>query len=232
MLSCFRIFLMKRLLYIPLMVLMSFMKPDKKALRYIALGDSYTICTGTTNTAEQWPNILADHLTKAGIPTDVVSNPSRNGFSTQNLIDQELPLLKTGNYDFATLLIGVNDWVRDVDANTYHKNLIYIIDEVQKALPDKSKLILITIPDFGVTPQGALYGGGRDISKGMTEFNDIMKAEAKKRNLICVDIFPLSKGMLNHKDLVAEDGLHPSAKEYALWEALILQEAKKLLSEK
>jgi lysophospholipase L1-like esterase len=228
----FRISFMKRFLFIPLMVLMSFMKPDKKALRYIALGDSYTICTGTTSTAEQWPNILADHLTKAGIPVEAVSNPSRNGFSTQNLIDHELPLLKTGNYDFATLLIGVNDWVRAVDAKTYHKNLIYIIDEVQKALPDKSKLILITIPDFGVTPQGALYGGGRDISKGIAEFNDIMKAEAKKRGLTCVDIFRLSKGMFNHKELVAADELHPSAKEYALWEALIFPEVKKLVSGK
>lgn len=221
---------MNRLLFIPLILLMSFMKPDKKALRYIALGDSYTICTGTNTTAEQWPEILAGHLRNAGVPVERVSNPSRNGFSTQNVIDNELPLLKNGNYDFATLLIGVNDWVRDVDAKTYQKNLSHIIDEVQKALPDKSKLILITIPDFGVTPQGDLYSGGRDISKGITEFNDLIKSEAKKRGLVCVDIFPLSKGMLNHKDLVAEDGLHPSAKEYALWEALIFPEAKKLLA--
>lgn len=207
------------------------MKHDKKALRYIALGDSYTICTGTNTTAEQWPEILAGHLRNAGIPVELVSNPSRNGFSTQNLIDNELPLLKNGSYDFATLLIGVNDWVRDVDRKTYQKNLSYIVDEIQKTLPHKSKLILITIPDFGVTPKGALYSGGRDISKGITEFNDIIKAEAKKRGLVCVDIFPLSKGMLHHQDLVAADGLHPSAKEYALWEALIFPEAKKIVSE-
>ena len=207
------------------------MKHDKKALRYIALGDSYTICTGTNTTAEQWPEILAGHLRNAGIPVELVSNPSRNGFSTQNLIDNELPLLKNGSYDFATLLIGVNDWVRDVDTKTYQKNLSYIVDEIQKTLPHKSKLILITIPDFGVTPKGALYSGGRDISKGITEFNDIIKAEAKKRGLVCVDIFPLSKGMLHHQDLVAADGLHPSAKEYALWEALIFPEAKKIVSE-
>lgn len=214
------------------MAFMSFIKPDKKPLRYIALGDSYTICTGTSDAGERWPDILAGHLSKAGIPVELADNPSRNGFSTQNLIDHELPLLKTGNYDLATLLIGVNDWVREVDAKTYHKNLNYILDEIQKAIPDRSRLILITIPDFGVTPQGALYGGERDISKGITEFNDIIKAEAKNRGLSCVDIFPLSKGMLNQKELVARDGLHPSAKEYALWEALIFQEAKRLLSKK
>jgi lysophospholipase L1-like esterase len=221
---------MKHLVYIPFLLLMSFMKHDKKALRYIALGDSYTICTGTDSSAAQWPVILAGHLSDAGIPVETVSNPARNGFSTQDLIDKELPLLKNGNYDFASLLIGVNDWVRDVDAKTYRQNLSYIVDEVQKALSDRSKLLLITIPDFGVTPQGALYSGGRDISKGIAEFNAIIKAEAKKRGLACVDIFPLSKGMLNRRDLVAADGLHPSAKEYALWETMIFPEAKKLLS--
>lgn len=223
---------MKRLTYIPLIALMSFMPTDKKPLRYIALGDSYTICTGTNNSNEQWPNILADHLSKAGIPASTVSNPSRNGYSTQNLIDHELPLLKNGNYDFATLLIGVNDWVREVDSKTYHNNLNIIIDEVQKHLPNKSHLILITIPDFGVTPQGALYGNGRDISKGINEFNSIIKAETKKRNLICIDIYSLSRDMQNHKDLIATDGLHPSAKEYALWETLIYPEVQRILSAK
>lgn len=206
------------------------MKHEQKALRYIALGDSYTICTGTTDPSEQWPQLLAEHLRQAGIPIGTVTNPSRNGFSTQNLIDHELPLLKDGTYDFATLLIGVNDWVRDVDAKRYHKNLGYIIDEVQKSLTNNKQLILITIPDFGMTPQGALYSGGRDISKGISEFNAIIKAEATKRGLVCIDIFPLSKGMKDHKDLIAADGLHPSAKEYALWEKLMFPEVKKVLS--
>jgi len=196
----------------------------------MAFGDSYTICTGTSQVSEHWPTLLTKHLTEAGIKTELTANPSRNGFSTQNLIDNELPLLANQTIDFATLLIGVNDWVRQTDINTYHKNLNYSIDEIQKKLSDPSHLILITIPDFGVTPQGALYGSGRDISKGIAEFNAIIKSEAKKRGLSCVDIFPLSKGMLTDKTLVAGDSLHPSSREYALWETLIFAEAKKLLS--
>jgi len=210
--------------------MMSFIQKENQPLNYIAFGDSYTICTGTSNVNEHWPNILANQLTKEGIKTELVANPSRNGFSTQNVIDYELPLLKTQTIDFATLLIGVNDWVRQVDITTYHKNLNYCIDEIQKKLSHKNHLLLITIPDFGVTPQGKLYGSGRDISKGISEFNDIIKSEAKKRGLICVDIFTLSQQMKNNKDLVSEDGLHPSAKEYAMWETFILPEAMKLLS--
>ena len=205
-------------------------QPPKKALKYIAFGDSYTICTGTTNESEHWPNILAKHLSEAGIQTELTFNPSRNGYSTQNMITNELPLLKTNAIDFATLLIGVNDWVRQVEIETYHKNLNYSIDEIQKKLTNKKHLILITIPDFGVTPQGAGYGSGRDISKGISEFNNIIKSEAKKRGLTCIDIFAISQLMKGNKDLVAADGLHPSAKEYAIWESHILPEVKKTLA--
>lgn len=208
--------------------MLSFIQKEKPTLKYIAFGDSYTICTGTSSDEEHWPNILAMHLTETVVKTDLIANPSRNGYSTQNVIDKELPLLKNQTIDFATLLIGVNDWVREVDENTYHKNLNFIIDEIQKSLSNKSHLVLITIPDFGMTPQGKLYGSGRDITKGITEFNNIIKFEAKKRNLICVDIFPISKNMFGNKDLVASDGLHPSGKEYAIWEELIFAQIKKV----
>ena len=212
-----------------LIILVSEKQESKKNINYIAFGDSYTICTGTSNSNDHWPTILSKHLTELGIKTDLLINPSKNGYSTQNVIDYELPLLKNQTIDFATLLIGVNDWVRQVDIETYHKNLNFCIDEIQKKLSNKNHLLLITIPDFGVTPQGKLYGNGRNISKGITEFNNIIKAEAKKRGLLCVDIFPISQQMKNNKDLVAADGLHPSAKEYAIWETLILPKAKKLL---
>jgi lysophospholipase L1-like esterase len=215
---------------ISLLALFTSQNPQsKKIYKYIAFGDSYTICTGTSSVDEHWPTILTKHLNELNITTELVANPSRNGFSTQNLIDNELPLLKTNNIDFATLLIGVNDWVRQVDIKTYRKNLIHIIDEIQKKLNNKNQLLLITIPDFGVTPQGSQYGSGRDISKGILEFNAIIKAEATKRGLPCVDLFLISKKMKDNKNLIAVDGLHPSAKEYAIWESIILPEVKKML---
>lgn len=209
---------------------MSFIQTDKKAISYVALGDSYTICTGTNSEVEHWPNILSKHLSDEGIITNLIINPARNGFTTQNVIDNELPVLtKLKNVDLVTLLIGVNDWVRGIDSNTFHKNLITIIESVQKKLSNKNNLVLITIPDFGVTPQGALYSNGRNISNGISEFNQVIKSEAKQRNLVCIDIFPVSKKMKDNNELVAADGLHPSAKEYAIWETLIFPSVKNIL---
>ncbi len=197
-------------------------------IRYIALGDSYTICTGATE-AQSWPVLLTKQLKDAKVNIELIANPSHNGWTTQNVIDIELPILDKSKATFVTLLIGVNDWVQGVDAKVFQKNLVKIIEHIQAALPDKSKLILITIPDFGVTTTGARYSGGRDISKGIAEFNKIILDEAKKRNLKTVDIFEKSKEMGKDSTLVAPDGLHPSAKEYALWETLIYPVAFQLI---
>ncbi len=209
-------------------LLASFKVQTTQQILYLPLGDSYTICTGASAN-EAWPKLLTQHLNDAKIKTTLLDNPARNGFSTQNLIDRELPLLKKLKPNFVTLLIGVNDWVREVPIATFEKNLIFIIDEVQNQLTDKTKLILITIPDFGITPTGKGYGAGRNISKGILEFNTIIINQGKKYNLLVVDIFDLSKKMKDDATLVANDGLHPSAKEYAEWEKLILPVTVKLL---
>ncbi len=191
---------------------------DKETIRYVALGDSYTICEGAT-WEESWPYILTQNLNKSGIKAELIANPSKTGWTTQQLIDNELPIFDASSPNFATLLIGVNDWVQDVTKENFHKNLNQIIDHVQKKVGNK--LVLITIPDFSVTPEGPKYSKGRNIAEGLQGFNQIIKDEAKKRNLKCVDIFPVSLEMKGKPELVAADGLHPSANEYALWEERI-----------
>ena len=202
------------------------MTKNRDEIKYLPLGDSYTICTGTNHVNESWPIILTTHLNEVGIQTKLVGNPARNGYTTQNLIDHELPIFDQEHPDLVTLLIGVNDWVRGVDSNTFHKNLNIILDHILTKLKNKDQLVLITIPDFGVTPTGSAYADGRDISKGIAVFNDIIKSEAAKRQLICIDIFPLTQEMKDHPELIADDGLHPSAKEYALWEKAIFSEVR------
>lgn len=212
-----------------LIAAMSSQGQTKKLIRYVALGDSYTIGTGA-KANEAWPVLLTKRLNEKKLAIQLIANPSRNGYSTQNLIDEELPVFDTCKADLVTILIGVNDWVRGVDKKTFQKNLEFILEYVQKKLKNKKNIVLVTIPDFGVTPQGSLYSKGRDISKGITEFNDIIKAEAKKRSLPCADIFEISKKMKSDPSLVAEDGLHPSEKEYAVWETLIFPKVFGLFS--
>ncbi len=189
-------------------------------IKFFPIGDSYTIGEGAGE-KYSWPALLTNHLSDSGIKIKLIANLSHTGFTTQNAIDAELPLFIKSKPDFATLLIGVNDWVQGIDEKIFRKNLVYLIDKMQNAMTNKSKLLLVTIPDFSAAPSGNHYARGRNISEGLKRFNNIIKEEAAKRNLKVVDIFDLSKEMGKDPSLVADDGLHPSAKEYALWEEKI-----------
>jgi len=97
-------------------------------------------------------------------------------------------------------------------------------------LPNKNRLLIVTIPDFGVTPTGPRYARGRNISEGIAAFNKIVIEESARRGLRIVDVFELSKKMGTDRSLVATDGLHPSVKEYAEWEKIIFPAAVELLN--
>jgi acyl-CoA thioesterase-1 len=209
-------------------VAMAQTNPEK--IRYAVIGDSYSSGEGAKPN-ESWPALLTQHLKGQGLNIDLVSNPSVTGWTAKDAIDKELPKFVNSNPNFATLLIGVNDWVQNVDELSFRNRLSYLLDSMLAVLPNKKRLLVVTIPDFGVTPSGHKYSRGRNIHEGIMQFNRIVTEEARKRGLAVVDIFPLSKKMGEDKSLVAKDGLHPSAKAYAEWEKIIFPAALELLKQ-
>ena len=197
-------------------------------IRYVAIGDSYSIGEGASPD-QSWPARLTRHLKGKGISIDLIANPSRTGWTTQQAIDEELPIFRKAQPNFGTLQIGVNDWVQGVDEKTFHQRFNILLDQMLKVLHDKNRLLIVTIPDFGVTPTGPKYAGGRNIAAGIASFNKIISEEAARRGLRVVDVFDLSKKMGGDLSLVAADGLHPSAKAYAEWEKIILPAAFEML---
>jgi acyl-CoA thioesterase-1 len=222
------------LLWLGIFVMAMSSAPEKinkqaERIRYVAIGDSYSIGEGASPN-ESWPAMLTRHLNAQGLHVDLVANPSRTGWTAQQAIDHELPIFAAAKPNFATLQIGVNDWVQGVDAETFRKRFVTLVDRMLEMLPNKDRLLIVTIPDFGVTPAGPRYAGGRNISNGILSFNKIIAEEATNRGLRVVDVFPLSKKMGNDRSLVAVDGLHPSAKEYAEWEKIIFPVGLELLT--
>ena len=219
---------MKRLVLGFCLIAMSAAAEEK--IRYVALGDSYTIGEGAAAN-ESWPALLTRHLNQQGVDVDLVANPSVTGWTTKDLIERELPVFRKEKPNFATLLVGVNDWVQGVDEKTFRQRFSSIVDDMLKVLENRKRLLIVTIPDFGVTPTGPMYARGRSISDGIASFNKVIADESKKRGVRVVDIFELSKKMDSDPALVAADGLHPSAKEYAEWEQVIFPIALDLLSQ-
>ena len=199
-----------------------------REIRYVAVGDSYTIGEGVTPD-QSWPSLLTRHLAQSGVNICLIANLSATGRTTQDVIDLALPAYEATQPTFASLLIGVNDWVQGADAEIFQRRFEFLLDRMCASLPQSDLLIVVTIPDFSATPAGAQYARGRDVSAGIIQFNTIVTAQATKRGLKVVDVFPTTQEMAHDPSLIAADGLHPSGKEYALWEALIYPVALSIL---
>ncbi|MEA2544814.1 MAG: acyl-CoA thioesterase, partial [Chloroflexota bacterium] len=126
-------------------------------LRYVALGDSYTIGTATRTEAERWPDQLVARLGPVPPTLELVANLGVNGFTSRDVIEVELPRLDALRPDFVSLLIGVNDVVQGVPEAAYRTNAAAILDDLLRRLaPDR--IVVVATPDYTVTPQGANFG--------------------------------------------------------------------------
>jgi acyl-CoA thioesterase-1 len=184
-------------------------------LRYVALGDSYTIGTSVTQ-AERWPDQLVDRLATTAMPLRLVANLGVNGFTSGDVVDVELPRLAELDPEFASLLVGVNDVVQGVPAAQFEANAARILDELLARLP-ASRIVVVSTPDYTVTPQGASYGEPDSQRAGIVANNAILARLAAERDIAFVDIFETSRRAATEGPLVADDGLHPSGAQYALW---------------
>jgi len=188
------------------------------ALRYVALGDSYTIGTAV-DPAERWPERLVAALGPgAGIGAGIslVANLGVDGYTSADLIREELPALAALAPGFVTVLIGVNDVVQGVGNPTYEANVVAILDVVLSHVP-ASRVVTIAIPDYTVTPSGADYGDPGAQHDGIVANNASMARLAGERGIAFVDIFDISLEAAVDRTLVADDGLHPSGIQYGRW---------------
>lgn len=196
--------------------------PTKDSLRYLALGDSYTIGT-SVETAERFPMQLVQALQKKGVKIQKPKIIARVGWSTDQLsaaMDREN--LEGSSWDLVTLLIGVNNQYRGGSLEQYKLEFEVLLKRaIALAGNDKTKVIVISIPDYGVTPFGQRYQVGR-ISREIDEFNAANRKIAQQLGVAYCDITPISREALKDKSLIAGDQLHPSGKMYGRWaEALV-----------
>ena len=182
-------------------------------MRYVALGDSYTIGTAAPP-ADAFPEQLV--RSRPDLALELVANLGVNGYTAADLIRDELPALNAAAPELVTLLIGVNDVVQGIPAVTYESNLVHIFDALQARLPP-DRIVTIAIPDYTATPAGADYGDPDDQHDAIVADNAIMARLARERGIAFVDIFDLSLRAAEDRSLVADDGLHPSGAQYALW---------------
>jgi len=191
-------------------------------LSYLALGDSYTIGEAVPQ-AESYPYQLVSLLHNSSMFVKPPAIIATTGWTTDNLITAiagEGISLNTQKFDFVTLLIGVNDQYQHLSLENYRVKFAQVLNTaIGFANGDTSKVFVLSIPDWGVTP----FAAGQDsiIYPQITAFNAVNEGISKSAGVNYLNITDISRMAATDTSLIALDGLHPSGKMYTLWMNLL-----------
>jgi len=192
-------------------------------LKFLALGDSYTIGERVTED-ERWPNQLAKLLStnKRHFVTTIIAT---TGWRTDNLANAiDIAQLKP-EYSLVSLLIGVNNQYQGKSIDQYSIEFEELLKtSIRLAKGNRKNVFVVSIPDYGYTPFGEKKKDR--ISADIDHFNSMNEKISEKYGVAYVDITAISRQGLSQPELVAPDGLHPSGKMYALWVKQIAVELK------
>jgi lysophospholipase L1-like esterase len=200
-------------------------------LRYLALGDSYTIGEGVAEDS-RWPMQLARALRGEGIALEDPDIIATTGWSTDELdaaIDAAQP---AHDFGFVSLLIGVNNQYRGRSVDDYRHAFSALLERAIGFAGGRSdRVLVLSIPDWGVTRFG--QQSGRDltaIARALDAYNAVARDICAARDVAFVDITAVSRERGAEPAMLADDGLHPSAAMHAQWTRLALPVARRLLA--
>ncbi|MEB2778378.1 SGNH/GDSL hydrolase family protein [Algoriphagus sp. D3-2-R+10] len=198
-------------------------------LTYLALGDSYTIGEGVSD-AGRYPSQLVTTLNteteKSWASPKVIA---RTGWTVDELdkgIDRAD--IEGNTYDLVTLSIGVNNQYRGLPIAKFEEEFEnMLLRAIGFAGVNNNHIVVLSIPDWGVTPFATQ--SGRDKSKIADEINAYNRIKAdicKKHDVTYIDITAQYRSLGAQPDMLAADGLHPSAKMYGLWTDKLFEQVK------
>lgn len=197
-------------------------------LKYLALGDSYTIGQSVQET-DRFPAQTAKILAGENIGVASIKYIATTGWTTTNLLNAISFQNLSPNFDFVTLLIGVNDQYQHKDTASYRTNFTALLNtSISLAGSRPSRVFVLSIPDYSVTPFVAESNKAR-VSGEIDVFNNINREVTLAYNIAYIDITPASREAAKDPTLIATDGLHPSGKQYAKWASLLGPVIKKRL---
>jgi lysophospholipase L1-like esterase len=188
---------------------------DRRPLPYLALGDSYTVGERVP-AAGGWPQQLVARLRRHGVALDRPRIIAVTGWTTDELAAGMDAATLAPPYALVSLQIGVNNQYRGRAAGQYRGELRALLQRaVALAGGRAGRVVVVSIPDWGVTRFGRDDARGRArIGGELDVHNAIARDEVGRAGARWVDITGLSR---RHPELLADDGLHPSAAQYARW---------------
>jgi lysophospholipase L1-like esterase len=200
----------------------------KHQFTWLALGDSYTIGEGIP-LHESYPYQTVQLLRKEGWHIHAPEIVAKTGWTSKELAEHLLHTKLNEHYDFVTLLIGVNNQYRGLSTKDFETDLDFIIKKaIHFAAEKPHQVILISIPDWGVTP----FAKDRDVAKISSDidaFNAIVEAKAAQHQTHYISITEGTRLANDDSSLLTTDGLHYSAKAMQEWAIAVAEKMKALI---
>lgn len=202
----------------------------KHYFTYLALGDSYTIGEAVP-LHESFPYQTVQLLRANGLHIHAPEIIATTGWTTLELAEHILHMKLNEDYDFVSLLIGVNNQYRGSSAEDYKNDFEFLLKKALHFADDKNdRVIVLSIPDWSVTPFAKDHDTTK-IAEEINTFNQINAAVSKQYKVHYINITNGTRDSLNDTSLLAKDGLHPSGKEYAKWAEQVAAVIEKTLAE-
>ena len=199
-----------------------------KTIKYLALGDSYTIGQSVCETCRfpiQLQTELKNNLSTKDVFTTTII--AQTGWTTSNLKSAIGTQNPSNDYDLVTLLIGVNNQYQNKPFSLYEQEFPELVTTaITKAKGIKANVIVVSIPDYAYTPFG---NGNATISTQIDTYNTFAENYCIQNNIKFVNITDITRLGLMQPNLVATDGLHPSELAYSKFVERILPKAKIIL---
>ena len=148
-----------------------------------------------------------------GIDVTLV-NLGVNGYTTTDLIREELPIARDLRPELATILIGANDVVQRSTEATYRTRLAEIYDALAGLPIPEAFVVSVSTPDFSALPGAAPFGTATDLRTRIDAFNRIAQSEAASRGFHYADISAITRELNRGQDWLAADGLHPGPAQH------------------
>lgn len=192
--------------------------PADQPLRLGVLGDSYSNGEGV-GIERAWPTAMARELTRHGMSTRVVANPSVTGATTSEMLSVGLGPLRTARPEVMTVMLGVNDQVQGRTTAQFAADVDRALTAAIRLVGEPRRVLAVDIPDYSVSPAGKQFGDPSAISDEIDTFNRALRARAARRGVRVVTIVDISRRL--GASGISGDGLHPSAEQLAAWAARI-----------
>jgi lysophospholipase L1-like esterase len=184
----------------------------------LCLGDSYTIGEGLP-LHQSFPYQTVQMLRKEGLAFHAPEIVAQTGWTTFELAEFLIHHSFEEQYDFVTLLIGVNNQYRSLAVEDFADDFEYLLKKAINLCAGHQKHVLaMSIPDWGVTPFARDRDAG-DIADSIDSHNTTASLLAAKYNVSWLDITADYRKMGSEAEMLAADGLHPSARIYEIWAA-------------